>query len=175
MVKIPEPHNLDEIKKRGSTNKHIVKRVADTSSSEGLDSDKEDKIFEVWVESIKPEDVTRFDPYQGRYPAISGNRLQDHLLVYKEVELGGYRIDSIIRHSDSTWELVEVKTEAGLNLGVIGHLLSKRAQFEDIFQVKPEKIKMTVLTNGRNGSFQTILSKVNKQYSIDVGLEEIQI
>ena len=119
MVKIPKPHNLDEIKKRGSTNKHIVKRVADTASSNGLDSDGEDELLEAWVKSIKPKDMTRFDPYQGQYPAVSNNRLQDHLLVYKEVELGGYRIDCIIRHPDSTWELVEVKTEAGLNLGVI--------------------------------------------------------
>jgi len=166
MVKIPEPHNFDEIKKRGSTNKHIVKRVADTASSEGLDSDSEDEILEAWVKNIKPEDVTRFDPHQGQYPAVSNNRLQDHLLVYKEVELGGYRIDSILRHPDHTWELVEAKTETGLNLGVIGHLLSKRAQFEDIFRVKSDDIKMTVLANGRNGSFQTALSKVNEQYNI---------
>jgi len=175
MVKIPEPHNLDELEKRGSTNKHIVKRVADTVSSDELDSDREDEILEVWIKGIKPEDVTRFDPYQGRYPAVSNNRLQDHLLVYKEVELGGYRIDSIIRHPDGTWELVEVKTEAGLNVGVIGHLLSKRAHFEDIFQVESGNVKMKILVNGRNGLFQTTLSKVNKQYGTDIVFKQIQI
>lgn len=175
MVKLPKPHNFEEIKKRGSTNKHIVERVADTASSKGLDSDSEDEILEAWVESIKSDDVARFDPCQGNHPAVSNNRLQDYLLVYKEVELGGYRIDSIIRHPDHRWELVEVKTESGLNLGVIGHLLSKRAQFEDIFQVQSGNVEMTVLANGRNGSFQTALSKVNDQYEMHIGLEEIKI
>lgn len=175
MVKIPKPHNFDEIKKRGSTSKHIVKRVADTASSKGLDSDSEDEILEAWVESIKPDEVTRFNPCQGNYPAVSNNRLQDYLLVYKEVELGGYRIDSIIRHPDHRWELVEVKTESGLDLGVIGHLLSKRAHFEDIFQVQSGNVEMTVLSNDRNESFQTTLSKMNKQYEINIGLEEMKI
>lgn len=174
MVKIPKPHNLDEIKKRGSPAKHIVKRVADSASSEGLDSDREDHILEIWVENIKSENVNRFDPCQGKYPAVSNNRLQDYLLVYKEVELDGYRIDSIVRQPSNTWELVEVKTEAGLNLGVIGHLLSKRAMFEHIFQVKPENVKMTVLTDSRSGSFQATISKVNKRYGTDIGFERLQ-
>lgn len=175
MVKLPKPHNFDEIKKRGSTTKHIVKRVADTASSEELDSISENQILERWINSIKPDGVTRFDPYEGNYPAVSNNRLQNYLLIYKEVELGGYRIDSIIRHPDGRWELVEVKTESGLDLGVIGHLLAKRAQFEDIFQIQSGNIEMTVLTSGHNRSFQAAISKVNSQYGINIEFEEIQM
>lgn len=175
MVKITKPPNFDEIKKRGGTDRHIVKRVADTASANGLDSDTEDDILEAWIENNKPEDVASFQPYEGRYPSTANNRLQDYFLVYKEVELGGYRIDSIIRHPDDQWELIEVKTDTGVGLGVIGHILAKRAQFEDIFKVKPSKINMTVVVGGRVKSFQTAISKLNEQYGLDVEVDETGI
>lgn len=173
MVKIPKPPNFDEIKKRGSTDRHIVKRVADTASPGGLDSDGEDNILDEWIENVKSDEVTRFQPYQGHYPAISNNRLQDYILTYKEVELGGYRIDSIVRHPEGTWELIEVKTEGGLGLGVFGHLLSKRANFEDIFRVNSRNVEMTILADGCNKSFQTMVSNMNEQYGMDIRFEEI--
>lgn len=175
MAKINKPHNLDEIKKRGSTDRHIVKRVADTSSGGKIDSEREDEILEAWVENIIPEHASRFQPYDGRYPAVSNNRLKDYVLTYKEVEMNGYRIDSIIRYPDGNWELVEVKTSSGLGLGVIGHILSKSTMFENKFTVKSANVEMTILTDGSSKTFEKAVSGVNRQCGVGINIKEINI
>jgi len=175
MVKLPKPNDFDEIRKRGSSDRHIVKRVADTALEGGLDSDREDSILEAWIEAVKPDDVSQFQSYKRQYPLTSNGQLQNYLLVYKEVELGGFRIDSVIRTPDGKWKLIEVKTQDGLGLGVIGHLLSKRSQFENIFTVSPNDIEMSVLTDNGDDSFQSVVTDVNDQYEINIKFDQVQV
>jgi hypothetical protein len=174
MAKFPKPNNFDEIRKRGGSDRHIVKQVADMALEGGLDSDREDEILEGYMNDIKEKNDSLFYPYNGHYPPISGNRLQEYHLIYKEVRLNGYRIDSIIRTAGGRWILAEVKTKKGLNLGVIGHLLSKRAQFEKIFKINSANIENIILTDGCDESFRSVISDVNTQYDLDIHIDEYQ-
>lgn len=177
MVKIDPPDDIDDLKKRGGTSQHIVNRVADSVARESLDSSTEEKVLEEWINQNKPNDTDVFHAREGKYPPIS--RLDDYVVVMKEVELRDYRPDAIIRwpdgQPDGRWTIIEVKREDGLRPDVIGHLLMKSAMFEDLFTVRSEQVEQVLLADTIPSKFSHKLNQINDKHDIIIKSEEVDM
>lgn len=175
MVKIDPPDNIDELKKRGGSNRHIVKRVIDSTTREELDSADENNILEKWLKQTKPDDTDIFYSGEG-YPAIS--RLDEYVVVAKEVDLKGHRIDSVIRwpegQPDGHWKLVEVKKESGLGPGVVGHLMTKKEKFKSIFNVRPNQVEIVLLADSIPIEWKKLIKQIESGSGVKITVEEIK-
>ncbi|MFC4406700.1 hypothetical protein [Haloarchaeobius iranensis] len=148
-----DPEDLKEYKKRGAPTEHPTKRVAKSTTARigdglGRSNDSEDEIFEMWVDAAGPDrNVFRSD--EETFPPVS--RLADFVVVYKEVDIGGYRVDAVLRHPNGAWELIEVKRDGKVGLSVLGHLIGKRVLFEDQFMLGGRYPVPCFLSRSRHG------------------------
>ena len=168
MVKINiNSDDLKEYKKRGAPTEHPTKRVAKSTTVQvgdgmGTSDDTEDEIFERWVSTADLDgDVFRSD--EKTFPPVS--RLADFVVVYKEVDVGGYRVDAVLRHPNGAWELIEVKRGGNVGLSVLGHLVGKNILFEDQFRVG-DPVSCTVLSESIPSRFEDVLDKVAASYDV---------
>lgn len=173
MVKFPEPHDFDKTKKHGGESLHITKRVAESTSQDQLDSKAEDEVLETWIRNTKPNQTTVFPSFAGEYPPES--RLSDLVVVYKEVRLENYRIDSIVRWPNGTWKLIEVKTagQNGVAPSVVGDLLVKSVFFEEIFTVNPDNVERVIVADDIPSDLRRAIGELNGRYDVDIGLVEL--
>lgn len=168
MVKIDiDPDDLREYKKRGAPTEHPTKRVAKSTTARigdgvGRSNDAEDEIFEKWVDAADLNgDVFRSDAET--FPPES--RLADFVVVYKEVDIGGYRVDAVLRHPNGAWELIEVKRAGNVGLSVLGHLVGKKVLFEDQFMLGGP-VSCSVLTESIPSRFEDVLDKIAASYDV---------
>jgi hypothetical protein len=179
MVKIDPPGDvdIDELKKRGGTSRHIVKRVADSVTRDSLDSPTEERILNKWIRQTKSDDIDICFAGDGNYASVS--RLDEYIVVMKEVELEDYRPDSIIRwpdgQSDGRWTIVEVKKGGELSPDVVGHLLMKSAMFRDLFTVRSNQVEEVLLADSIPTGFNYKIKQLNDKHDIDIRTEEVRI
>lgn len=151
---------------------HITKKIADAVTSTELDSPFEDKILEEWVEQNKLPDTSANVVGQGTFPATS--KLNDRVIINKEVQLDEYRIDSIIYWYKSKWKLIEVKQESEVGPSVVGDLLVKAEIFEQSFTVNPNQIEKIILSDRISNHYRHLIKQINVKYDTDIKLAEIE-
>ena len=151
---------------------HITKQIADSVVSKELDSPFEDKILEEWVEQNKISGTSVSTVGLGTYPAKT--KLNDRVILNKEVKLDKYRIDCIIYWYQSKWKLVEVKQESELNPSVLGDILVKSELFEQIYTVNPNLVEKIILSDNIPRKYQGLVDQINTKYGTEIQLAELE-
>lgn len=177
MVKIDPPEDdVRELRKNRSS-RSLVKRVIDSQARDELDSETEDQILDEWVEQTNPTRTEPFDAGPGCYPAES--RLDEQVVVSKEVNICGYRPDSIIRwpnqQPDGFWSVVEVKRAEELGPAVLGHLLVKSSLFQREFSVRAEQVEQVLLADNIPTEFRDTVEHIESQHGVNIRVAEADL